>query len=61
MRTIIRVSPRGDLTAHQAGMKPVPDYKENWFILMKIKDKHNRSISWVTKHAYPALVKLYRL
>jgi len=61
MRTIIRVSPKGYLTAHQAGTKPFPDYKERWQKLMIIKDRKNRPLTWITKHAYPLLVNLYNL
>jgi len=61
MRTIIRVSPQGYLTAHQAGAKPYPDYKERWQKLISIKDKRNRPISWITEHAYSSLIRLYGL
>lgn len=59
IRAIVRVSPRGDLTCHQAGITPFPDYKKNWQILSTWKS--NRPITDLKDYAYRRLVHLYGL
>uniref|UniRef100_A0A6H1Z8E7 Uncharacterized protein n=1 Tax=viral metagenome TaxID=1070528 RepID=A0A6H1Z8E7_9ZZZZ len=62
MRAIVRVSPRGDLTCHQAGSKPFPDWKEKWQVLMTWNDgKRNIPIERLRDYAYSRLIKMYGL
>lgn len=61
MRTIVRVSPQGHLTAHQAGTKPYPDYKEKWLVLIKWNDRKNRPITDLLPYAYKVLIHLHQL
>lgn len=62
MRAIVRVSPRGDLTCHQAGSKPIPSYKEKWQVILKWNDgKRNIPIEKLIPYAYKRLVNMYHL